>query len=378
MTAIVSNVPSYNANGCRLLSKKTSQNKTTTLVETGFGRGSTEIEQYYDDDKKLTRLSIVKKEYGKTVSKLVKHYIKLSGTTEIYTDVFDGKGKQIESDSEMQKVIEDEDGQKSLVRINLNRNYNEPDTVERQAYEHLHNAKNKALNKTLYTEAIRSSNGRLTDKKVSGNVDNIDTLAKDPYLYIRNYPIEEFVEAASYIGAQKQGVPRGKFVDTKLKDTRYGVYNIWPGKVTIDSQKSYKSELTNTINHEYRHKFQHQLRKQYFARALNFLKKPEDKISMTQQEKKQAREFLKGQLTYCQPEKNYEKYYSSILEVDARKAGEEAAKEFDDASYRLAQAFDASDAGKFWRMFTLSPEIVVKQTIDEAPTMSLSELGECS
>lgn len=151
-------------------------------------------------------------------------------------------------------------------------------------------------------------------------------------------------------GGRNQGVNRGKLIDKKLKKS-CGYYQSLTRKITIDSSKHIfptKSELVDTLNHEYRHKYQYAQIRKMFGRFLNIFKTDKNKILMTQSELKQAKAFGKANIIYCPPELNYKKYYNNLLEVDARKAGDIAQSAYDNYSYKLAQAFEGEVFGSMF------------------------------
>lgn len=332
-------VVKYTKNGARLVSKTATNRTKTAIVETDFGRGLKFIEQHFDDNGKLTSTNILYQKDDKEVSFLNRIFSREGGQTNITTTYSDELVTTI--NEEKQRIITEHNGSKSLLRIKLSQSHlDKSSRYEEQAYEYLTNAKNKALKRTLYTTAERLHNGRLINKTVNGNLPNIDEIAKDPYLYIRNYSNEDFTKSASYIAAENQMVNRGDFINKELKDTTMGIYNDSRREVSVDPSKhANKSILVDTLNHEYRHKYQHEQIRKYFKYLFNFFRSKENKIIMSPVERKQALQFLKGDIFYTQPKKNYKKYLKNILEVDARKAGDIAETEYYNYTSKLAKAF---------------------------------------
>lgn len=346
---IAKGIIKYTKNGGRLLSKTTTGNIRTTIVETDFGKGLKTITQTFDDEGKLAGMSIRHTRKGKEVSSLHKLYSKNNGEINVSTSFSDGLNTT--NTKEKQRIITELDGTKSMLRRKVSKTpITEGIRQEEQAYEYLTNVQNKDLHRTLYTSATRLDNGQLINKTVNGNLPNLDEIAKDPYLHIRNYTDKDFAQSASYIAAENQGVSRGKFIDKKLK-TCGGYYNGLTNKIAIDSSQHIlktKSGLVNTLNHEYRHKYQHAQIRKMFERFLNIFRTDRNKIVMTPLELKQAKAFGKADLIYCPMELNYNKYYNNILEVDARKAGLSAEKAYYDYSFKLAETFHSEVFGQLF------------------------------
>lgn len=335
------NIVKYSKNGCRLLSKTQEGNIKTAIIETDFGKGLKEVVHILAYDGKPQELTITHRDNkGKVLQKLVKSYSDKLGYTEIQTSVFGENQHLITSSTEKQKLRTDKDGSKSLLRIKLKKYLEKGKRYEEQSYEELHNAKNKDLNKTLYTTATRLNDGQVINKTISGNLQNLEEFANDPYLHIRNYPDKEFAESASYIAAEKQGVHRGMFKDKPLQ-TCSGYYNKYFGNIAIDSSQSTKMEAIGVINHEYRHKYQGVQIKKLFKSLLNIFRTDKKKIFMTPTESKEAKAFLKARLTYKDPKIDYKAYHFNTLEIDANKAGHKAESEYYEFAMKLIKTFDA-------------------------------------
>lgn len=368
---LAKNIIKYTKNGGRLVSKTSTANTKTAIVETNFGNSVKKIIQDFDDNGKLQCLTITHQDKnGKDLKTLIKTYSRENGQTKIETRNLDSNGAPTGSSSERQIVLNELDGSKSMLRIKFDELSGKATRKEKQAYEHLHNAANKSKNKTLYTEALRLNNGDVLNKKISGNLPNLDEIAKDPYLYIRNYNNKDFAQSASYIAADIQGVPRGKLLLKKLK-TCSGYYQPATRKVTIDSSHM-KSDIIGTLNHEYRHKYQHAQIRKIFKRLLNIFKSDKKKIIMSDSELKEAKEFFKADVKYIPKEINFKKYYNNFLEVDARKAGEAAKKQYEDYALKLAESFEASN---FHDFFDLTPKAISDAILNAIKSCKTVQLG---
>lgn len=327
------NIVKYTKNGCRLLSQTTVGSTKTTIIETDFGKGIKEVVQTFGYYKEFNNLTITHRDLtGKELQKLVRKH----NYHEIETSIFDGENHLISSSIEQQRIETEKDGSKSLLRIKLKKHLGKGERYEEQSYEDLHNATNKDLNKTLYTTATRLNDGQVINKTISGNLQNLEKIAKDPYLHIRNYTDKEFTQSASYIAAEKQGVKRGRFSDRHLEGYR-GAYNCFLKKVSVDSSHP-KWDMIHILNHEYRHKYQFNQMNKLF---LNIFKINNKKSSMTPTESKQAKAFLKASFNRKDPDIDFPGYYSNLLEVDANKAGKKAKTEYEDFTKKLAKAFNA-------------------------------------
>lgn len=211
--------------------------------------------------------------------------------------------------------------------------------TEQQVYRDV--VAKKGIQKEVKTSAIRFGNGKIINKKIiSDDKAIVDELENDPYLFIRNYDEADFAKSAKFQAEKRQSVENmpGNLIDKKIDDS-LGCFQDLTQNVIIDTSKLDKIDIVDTLNHEYRHKWQFKEMRRYKKYFLNILKPKSKQTNMTLQEKKIAKRLLSAQVKYCSPKKNYEKYYDNFMEVDARNAGAAAVDEYKKYSELLAKYF---------------------------------------
>ena len=343
-------VPKWTKNGCRLLSKQKLDfsslpknlipERAVVLegveVETAFGKGLSKVYSFLDDEGKLLKKVVIKKKEGENTVKFIRNYER-DGQV-LFTDtkhILDGKVTGGVRESFYVKPIQDD--VKGMSRMKLEYNMNPDGTrSETQIYEHLAPRGYSLEGKTLTTTATRLKDGRVINKTINGDSELVSQVKDDPYLFIRNYSNEEFLESASLYAQQLQDVVgmKGKLRFEKLKECG-GYYQNGTKNVTIDPRHD-KADLVDTLNHEYRHKWQSKIISKYVKSFFNFFKK-DNKIVLQESERELAPKMLKSDILYCPSKINYKKYYSNFLEQDARAAGAEAENEFKRYSEKLAE-----------------------------------------
>jgi len=343
-------VPKWTKNGCRLLSKQKLDfsslpknlipERAVVLegveVETAFGKGLSKVYSFLDNEGKLLKKVVIKKKEGENTVKFIRNYER-DGQV-LFTDtkhILDGKVTGGVRESFFVKPIQND--VKGMSRMKLEYKLNPDGTRnETQIYENLAPKGYTLENKTLTTTATRLKDGRVINKTINGNSELISQVKEDPYLFIRNYSNEDFVESASLYAQQLQDVVgmKGQLRFKKLKKCG-GYYEKGTKNVTIDLRHD-KVDLVNTLNHEYRHKWQYKIISKYVKRFFNFFRK-DNKIVLQESEQELAPRMLKSDILYCPSQVNYKKYYSNFLEQDARAAGAEAKNEFNKYSKKLAQ-----------------------------------------
>lgn len=342
--------PKWTKNGCRLLSKRkfniefASKNVIpenavileSVEVETAFGKGLSNIYSCYDKEGKLLNKVIIKKKEGENTVKFIRNYER-DGQV-LFTDtkhIIDDKLIRGVRESFYVKPIQDD--VKGMSRMKLEYKLNPDGTRnENQIYENLAPKGYTLEDKTLTTTATRLKDGRVINKTINGNSELVSQVKEDPYLFIRNYSNEDFVESASLYAQQLQDVVgmKGKLRFKKLKKCN-GYYTNGTKNVTINPKRD-KVGLVDTLNHEYRHKWQYKIISKYQKSFFNFFRK-DNKIVLQESEKELAPRLLKSDKLYWLGEINYKKYKSNFLEQDARAAGEKAENEFIKYSEKLAQ-----------------------------------------
>ncbi len=343
-------VPKWTKNGCRLLSKQKLDfstlpknlipERTSVLegveVETAFGKGLSKVYSFLDENGKLLKKVVVKKREGEKTVKFIRNYESDGGI--LFTDtkhILDGKlTGGVRESFYVQPIRTDVKGMK---RMKLEYKQN-PDgsRLETQIYENLAPRGIHVEDKTLKTTATRLKDGRVINQTINGESELVSQVKDDPYLFIRNYSNENFVESASFYAQKSQDVlgMKGNLKFKKLKKYN-GYYCNGTKDVTIDP-KHEKYDLVDTLNHEYRHKWQHKIISKYIKSFFNFFRK-DNKIILQEGEKELAPQMLKADILYCPNEISSKKYYSNFLERDARTAGEKAENEFISYSEKLAQ-----------------------------------------
>jgi hypothetical protein len=340
----------YTQNGCRLLIKKTftvTNCAPKALIpkdcayidfvkaETNFGRGNTSIVTYKDKYGNFIK-RVFNKKLDNDTETIVKTYTKDDSVLFITSQK--SKNKQHLQDIEEAIYPHTVEGKKGITRMKLCMDIL-PDgsRSERQVYEEL---SPKTRGKYLETTATRTKDGAVINKTINaGNNSLIEQVKDDPYLYIRNYNRRDFAKSAALYAEEKQGAKglKGKFIDEELPDS--GIYKNKTKNVHIDSSKGDRIDLVNTINHEYRHKFQYNLIAKFQKSLLNIFVKPEERVVFKPGEKAQAVKFWLAGMEYPVFFNKGILYRSNPLEVDARKAGKLAEKEYRFWSDKLSEIF---------------------------------------
>jgi hypothetical protein len=118
--------------------------------------------------------------------------------------------------------------------------------------------------------------------------------------------------------------------------------NFGTKKIIVDvSKHSNNTEIIDTINHEFRHRYQYiqmdKLEKNFF----NIFRASAQRVEMSIKEKMFGLRTWLGNLFYCQPETSQKLYRMNFMERDARRAGSKATRAYETYSYNLAQNFSA-------------------------------------
>ena len=213
--------------------------------------------------------------------------------------------------------------------------------LETQLYEEL--IAGSGRTKYLETTAKRLRDGRVINKTLSGNLANMDEIAKDPYLYIRNCKPEDFATSVARMADETQ-----KTVNTKIPfkliniDREMAAGHCGRNEIAIDLDKHYNyTTLVDSINHEYRHKHQHVFIDNLKRSFSNMFKASEKRTKMSFKEKLYALKCYFAERFYCHPEQSRKLYHINFMERDARKAGSRAATAYETHSYNLAKNFSA-------------------------------------
>lgn len=363
-TSLIQEVAKYTKTGCRLISKERQllssfeslqspfsmlgACKEVVKVETAFGKGSKTITSYFDvNDNKLVGRIIQEYQNGKEVSKIIKKF----NRTKAYKDkrtynIFSTKSaiykNGVKSREIEDKFVLDSLRERPVTHLRFDvKEIKGAKRLETQLYEEL--IAGSGRTKYLETTAKRLRDGRVINKTLSGNLDNMDEIAKDPYLYIRNYKPEDFATSVARMADETQ-----RTVNTKIPfkliniDREMAAGYCSRNEIAIDLDKHYNyTDLVNSINHEYRHKHQNVFIDNLKRSFSNMFKASEKRTKMSFKEKLYALRCYFAETFYCHPEQSRKLYHINFKERDARKAGSRAAMEYGTHSWNLAQNFSA-------------------------------------
>ena len=373
---VINSAKKYTSNGGRLISKNTNLKLDEKLkriannipqnaesidivkLETNFGASSQRIVSFKDKAGKLIKRFISKYEDNKLTSKTVNTY-------DHFCDNYRTTSRQTYSNGKKVQEVREQFGFDSknnllghtkltITKDNTNARH------EHQVFETF--TKKSQDRRFLETEAQRDSKGRMINKTLRGNIENLDSFKSDPYLYIRNYNDDDFLNAASNYAKKVQQV-EGRSINISnksLSNNTLGYSRSLPGykEIKVDVAKhSSRGELIDTVNHEFRHQYQDELQEK--QGIINYTLN-RDRAKLSKKENEQARIFRNARWKYTQPEKNFMKYYNNELEKDARDAGEKAKNIYNDSSNKLSNAFPKADQ----RLFDLRENFLANKIIN--------------
>lgn len=373
---IINSAKKYTSNGGRLVSKNTNLKLDEKLkriannipqnaesidivkLETNFGASSQRIVSFKDKAGKLIKRFVSKYEDNKLTSKTVNTY-------DHFCDNYRTTSRQTYSNGKKVQEVREQFGFDSknnllghtkltITKDNTNARH------EHQVFETF--TKKSQDRRFLETEAQRDSKGRMINKTLRGNIENLDSFKSDPYLYIRNYNDDDFLNAASNYAKKVQQV-EGRSINISnksLSNNTLGYSRSLPGykEIKVDVAKhSSRGELIDTVNHEFRHQYQDELQEK--QGIINYTLN-RDSAKLSKKENEQARIFRNARWKYTQPEKNFMKYYNNELEKDARDAGEKAKNIYNDSSNKLSNAFPKADQ----RLFDLRENFLANKIIN--------------
>lgn len=374
---VINSAKKYTSNGGRLVSKNTNLKLDEKLkriannipqnaesidivkLETNFGASSQRIVSFKDKAGKLIKRIISKYNGDKLASKTVNTYDHADSnfrTVSRKTHIGDKMVSEIREQFGLNKDANNLLGHTKLTITKDSTNARH----EHQIFETF--TKKSQDRRFLETEAQRDSKGRMINKTLRGNIENLDSFKSDPYLYIRNYNNNDFLNAASNYAKKVQQV-EGRSINISnksLSNNTLGYSRSLPGykEIKVDVAKHHsRGELVDTINHELRHQYQDKLQEK--QGILNYTLN-RDSAKLSKQENKQARIFRNARWKYTQPEKNFMKYYNNELEKDARDAGEKAKNIYNDSSNKLSNAFPNADQ----RLFDLRENFLANKIIN--------------
>lgn len=373
---VINSAKKYTSNGGRLVSKNTNLKLDEKLkriannipqnaesidivkLETNFGASSQRIISFKDKAGKLIKRFVSKYEDNKLTSKTVNTY-------DHFCDNYRTASRQTYSNGKKVQEVREQFGfdSKNNLLGHTKLTITKDNTNARHEHQVFETFTKKSLDRRfLETEAQRDSKGRMINKTLRGNIENLDSFKSDPYLYIRNYNDDDFLNAASNYAKKVQQV-EGRSInisDKSLSNNTLGYYRSLPGykEIKVDVAKhSSRGELIDTVNHEFRHQYQDELQEK--QGIINYTLN-RDSAKLSKKENEQARIFRNARWKYTQPKKNFMKYYNNELEKDARDAGEKAKNIYNDSSNKLSNAFPNADQ----RLFDLRENFLADKIIN--------------
>lgn len=359
VNSIIKNSVKYTKNGCRLLSKETfalGKHKLPSgvnikdipicdviKVETDFGKTLKTITSYRNPQGKVVTKTITEIRNGEEIARTIRDYSYNGATKTTKTSKFGRGGIHLgESENILSTSFEvgDREITQGFARIKFDKQLGaNGERLEHQLYETL--LPGKGRTKHIETYAKRLNNGVVIDKQLTGSNVNLEQIAQDPYLYIRNYNIEDFTNSARWIAEKSQKVDGlgGQFkLESMIK--RSGYYQDATRTVAVDPFDPCvtNSSMVDTLNHEFRHKFQHLKGKQLVQRFLNLFRSKENKVPintpLSYSIKNTFADMIYPYTTWFQ-----KGYWNNFLEVDARQAGKAGSTIYDAFSENLANIF---------------------------------------
>lgn len=373
---VINSAKKYTSNGGRLVSKNTNLKLDEKLkriannipqnaesidivkLETNFGTSSQRIVSFKDKAGKLIKRFISKYEDNKLTSKTVNTY-------DHFCDNYRTTSRQTYSNGKKVQEVREQFGfdSKNNLLGHTKLTITKDNTNARHEHQIFETFTKKSQDRRfLETEAQRDSKGRMINKTLRGNIENLNSFKSDPYLYIRNYNDDDFLNAASNYAKKVQQV-EGRSINISnksLSNNTLGYSRSLPGykEIKVDVAKhSSRGELIDTVNHEFRHQYQDELQEK--QGIINYTLN-RDSAKLSKKENEQARIFRNARWKYTQPEKNFMKYYNNELEKDARDAGEKAKNIYNDSSNKLSNAFPKADQ----RLFDLRENFLANKIIN--------------
>lgn len=358
---IINSAKKYTSNGGRLISKNTNLKLDEKLkriannipqnaesidivkLETDFGASSQRIVSFKDKAGKLIKRFVSKYKDNKLTSKTINTY-------DHFYDNYRTVSRQTYSNGKMVQEVREQFGfnpknnllghtKLTITKDNTNARH------EHQIFETF--TKKSQDRRFLETNAQRDSKGHMISKTLRGNIEDLDSFKSDPYLYIRNYNNNDFLNAASNYAKNVQQVKDRSIniSNEQIGGFIYGDSRSLPfeKRVRVDVAKhSSKGEVIDTINHELRHQYQDKLQEK--QGIINYTLN-RDSAKLSKKENKLARSFREANKIYTTKDTN--KYYNNLLEVDARDAGKNAKNVYEDSSRKLLNNFPKADPRLF-------------------------------
>ena len=369
VSSVIKNGIKYTQKGCRLLSKqrvfgaekvkvplslKASGVPYTDVVkvETDFGKAVKTITSEMSSEGKLVHRTITETRNGEVVGEIIKDYA-YDGAIKTVKTVNKGRGGFIISDSKdvingFGVDVADKGITPVVTRVKFDKHFGGGgERLEHQLYETF--TRGQGRTKYLETYAKRLADGHVVDTSVTGAGVNLECLSRDPYLFIRNYDLDDFAKSARWLAEKNQRVDglAGGFTIAPLKKCN-GYYRDWNSSVVVDATNSMttKTALVDTLNHEFRHKFQHKKGSQFIQRFLNLFRSEGKKVPIYKNWQYAIKNKV-SEIIYPFTTFTNKGYWNNFLEVDARKAGKFASDVYKFNSEVLAKSFGGPDTMYF-------------------------------
>ena len=344
----------YNSIGSRLLSKQTGLkiSKLKAIFKNGIPKNAVsmdivEIETDFGTGKKI--ISSYRTKNGNLIKRITEDKNRRTIVVSEYKEdlslgdkVKETVRKKFSAGEETQNIREKisvkiQNNTNIINRIKLDiTNYSDGKTFEKQIYEQF-TKKNKDR-KYIETFALKDENGKFISKNIYANAGNVEELTSDNYLFIRNYDIKNFIKEVFLIAKKTQGIEDKKI---NLKFFNFpGIKGVaFLNCIAVNSKLNpKKSNLVETINHEVRHQYQRVLRQK--LGFINFvLGKKTKNSNLTKKEIYLARRYHIARIIYDSNSVYRQQYYDNFLEVDARKYGTIALKDYEKSTEYLQALF---------------------------------------
>jgi hypothetical protein len=391
----------FNAGGCRLLSKemtdirrifprrdipKNATKACISKIETDFGKFLTTNSVFLDENDKLVGQIIEKKEGKKILS--TKEFI-FSGDNDTVRQIsskfkIDGVLKR-RTFSRQVKIPTDNPETFGIYREKA---IIEPDTQghrkETQFFEQLKPHKQR---KFIKTETSRDPYGELSNSTVSGNScseEELKELSKHPYAFAKTHSNDDFLANIFDYSVKKQDVwDRNVSFSVRKLNGLYGIsYDNRPLiAIDLDACET-KSQIVKTLNHELRHQYQKHVINKFMPKNIfekgkailvGILYPFRRKISADapKSEKEFAQRCLDNFKHYVDSNKDYEQYRGQFVEIDARKAGETACKEYNKLVDFLDKIFPGAKKVD-WPVY----QFKFCEAVDNAPVVKILHLKD--
>lgn len=195
------------------------------------------------------------------------------------------------------------------------------------------NGKVKEISKLTKKVTTPTSTKTVVEKSGQGIPENeVEEISSYPYFDSMFLDKKDMLRFSVDTACQRQGVSAMNlsFPEIAESDRRVGWCNYWKNElaVTSNGMKGSKGYLFDTLEHEARHKWQHDLVEKMKRGELT---NPQD-IEL-------AKKFEKEFANYIDSNKDIDGYYKQLVEVDARNAGAKAENSYKNVQRLLDRHF---------------------------------------